>query len=255
MKNKEMAKILNKKESGIYDQANKIGLIKYAKWTDEELNLLREKYPYYSNEYLSRNIFPNRSKDSINIMGGKLNLKKTQEKKNKFYDKEEILKMLSDLSKKLNRTPLIGELVINGLPSDTTYRRYFGGYQEACRLAGLEPNYDLWGRARVFYSSNGDICYSNAELIITEFLILNKINYKKDKMYCDIVNDFRCGTKRTDWFLEDGTIVEYWGYPKVEDYKPNMELKIQICKDNNINLIEINRKDFTKLHKVFGQYL
>ena len=255
MSYKEIGDILNKSDSGVATQVKNLGLIKIAKWTEEELNLLKEKYPYYSNEYLSRNILPNRNKESINLMASKLKLKKAKEQNNKVYDKEEILAMLLDLSKKLNRTPLIEELTINGLPSDTTYRRRFGGYKNACRLAGLEPNYDLWGRAKVFYSSNGDICFSNAELIITEFLITNKISYEKDKMYCDIVDDFRCGTKRVDWFLNDGSIAEYWGYPKVEDYKPSMELKIQICKDNKINLIEINRKDLTKLHNIFSQYI
>jgi hypothetical protein len=252
---KKIASILNRTEGSIESKAIKLGLTSPRDWSVEEIKLLKEKYPHYTNDYLSRKIFPKRTLDSINLMACKLGIKKSEEQNNKIYDKCEMLEELVILANKLNRTPLVEELVIYGLASNKTYERYFDGYQNACRLAGLEPNYDLWGRAKVFYSSRGDVCFSNAELIVTEFLINNNILYNKDVLYSKIVLDDRCGTKRTDWVLEDKTIVEYWGYPKVEDYIPNMNLKIQICKDNNIKLIEINRKDLTKLHKVFGQYL
>jgi len=251
----KIAKILNKSYSGIQTQVAKMGLIKSEKWTEKEISLLKEFYAVYSNDYLSRKVLTNRKAENINNMACKLGLNKSVEKRNKIYEKQEMLEKLYELSIKLNRTPLVEELVPNGLPSSKTYERYFDGYQTACRTAGLEPNYDLWGRAKVFYSSNGDICFSNAELIVTEFFIQNKINYKKDTMYRDVVNDIRCGTKRTDWILDDGSIVEYWGYPKVEDYIPGMELKIKICNDNKIKLIELNRKDLTKLHKIFSQYI
>jgi hypothetical protein len=255
MGNIDIGKILNRPPATIQRKANEMGLIKYEKWTDEEIELLKEKYPDYSNEYLAENIFPNRSKNSVNIMSGKLGLQKSEEKNNKFYDKAQMIDELKRLAEKLNRTPLVEELSANGLPSSKSYERYFDGYKNACRLAGLEINVSLYGKAKIYYSSTGDVCFSMAELIVTEFFIENKIQYTKDIMYREIISDKRCGTKRTDWILKDGSVVEYWGYPNVDDYDIGVALKIKICEDNNINLIQLVRKNLTKLHEVFSQYL
>jgi hypothetical protein len=146
-------------------------------------------------------------------------------------------------------------LISNGLPSDATYRRYFGGYREACELAGLEINSDLFGHAKTYRSSRRDLCFSKSELIITEFFIENNIEYKKDVYYKDIIEDDRCGTKRTDWVLCDGSVIEYWGYPKIDSYIIGVKIKIEICNDNNINLIQLVRKDLTKLRNIFAKYL
>ncbi len=255
MKIKDKARILNKPPTAIQRKANKIGLIKYKKWEDEEIELLKKEYPHYSNQYLAKYIFPNRSKESINNMARKLGIQKTNEKNNKIYDKQEMIDDLKELAIKLNRTPLLEELASNNLASSKTYERYFGGYTKACELAGLEINATSYGNANIYYSSLGDICYSKAELIVTEFFIENKIEYKKDLPYREIVSDERCGTKRTDWVLSDGSVVEYWGYPKKEDYYIGVAIKVKICEDNDIKLIQLVRKDLTKLHEIFSQYL
>ena len=254
MKYEEMSKILGKTISSIQSKIRNLGLIKSAKWTEEELELLREVYPYYPNEYLERKYFIGRKSFSIRNMALKIGLHK-KEDNFLFYNPQDIIERLSDLATKLGRTPLIDELIPNNLPSERTYNRYFGGYRNACELAGLEINCDLFGNAKKYYSSNKDLCFSKSELIITEFFIKNNMWYTKDTRYSEIISDKRCGTKRTDWVLKDGTIVEFWGFPKFEGYVDGMNLKIRICKENNLNLIELFRKDLTKLHNIFSQYL
>jgi hypothetical protein len=252
---KDIGKFLDRSETSVGGIASRLRLIKFTDWTEEEISLLVEKYPHYTNKYLSEKIFIGRASHSIRTKALKLGLHKTEEKGLKFFDKDEMILQLKNLAEKLNRTPSIDELSVYGLPSDTSYRRYFGGYRDACIIAGLQINESLWGKAKIYTSSCGDICYSNSELVITEFLIENKIPYEKEKKYDSICNDKRCKTKAMDWFILNEFVVEYWGYPKVESYRIGKDVKIRICKDNNIKLIEICRKDLSRLHTIFGQFL
>jgi hypothetical protein len=252
---KEISEILNKSIGSIAMKINRLGLIKSERWSDEEIELLKEKYPHYTNKYLARNFFHNRS--AINIRGKALDLglHKTQEKGDHFFDKDEMIAMLINLSEKLGRTPSIEELSIYDLPSNKSYERYFGGYRQACLIAGLKINDSLWGISKTYISSKGDICYSNSERIITEFFIENNIQYSKDLKYNSFCDDIRCGSKRTDWIINNKYVVEYWGYPNVESYNIKKDIKTNICKDNNIELIELYRKDLAKLHTIFAMFL
>jgi hypothetical protein len=251
----EISKILNKPIGSISMKINRLGLLKSEKWSDEEINLLIEKYPHYTNKYLSEKIFVSREPNSIRTKALKLGLHKTKEKGVHFFDKDEMIEMLIDLADKLGRTPSLEELSIYGLPSSKSYERYFDGYRQACMMAGLEINESLWGRARIYISSNGDVCYSNSERIITEFFIEKNIKYTKDDKYSSLCDDKRCGNKRVDWVINEEYVVEYWGYPKIEEYKIKKDIKIDICKINNIKLIELERRDLTKLHTIFAMFL
>jgi hypothetical protein len=163
-----------------------------------------------------------------------------------------LIEELQNLANKLGRTPSISELKLYGLPSERTYRRYFGSYVNACKLADLELNMSLFGEKRKIKKSiKGDICYSNAEVIITDFFIINGIPYIKEAYYKDYINDERCKTKRCDWVIYNNIFVEYFGLPEKSYYYKKMEEKRKICKDNNINLIELYRKDLNKLNTIF----
>jgi len=250
------SKIPNVTKASMQHRATELGIrcdIHY--WSEEEIQLLREKYPYYPNKYLSDIFLPNRNAVSINQMAMKLNLKKDSSQNNKVFVPEKMISDLKDLGAKLGRTPSIDELVFCGLPSDKSYDRYIGGYKKACNLAGLEVNVSLWGSAKIYFSKNNDVCYSHSELVLTNFFIDNNIPYEKEKLYREISNDLRCGTKRMDWFLGGEYVVEYWGYPDVKDYISGIEIKQQICLDNNLKMIEVVRKDIRKLPDVFEYFI
>lgn len=251
----EISKILNKSIGSISTKINRLGLLKSGKWSDEEINLLIEKYPHYTNKYLSEKIFVDRNPHSIRTKALKLGLHKSKEKGMHFYNQEQMLEDLFYLSQKLKRTPSIEELCVYNLPSEASYRRYFGSYRKACMLCGLEIHDSLYGKAKIYLSSKGDICNSNSERIITEFFIDNNINYRKEIMYNSFCDDKRCGTKRCDWVIDNEYVVEYWGYPNIDSYTISMKIKQEICKDNNIKLIELNRNDLKKLHTIFSNFI
>jgi hypothetical protein len=185
----EIAEILSKSVGSISMKINRLGLLKSEKWSDEEIKLLKQKYPHYTNKYLSEKLFIGRAPNSIRTKALHLGLHKSEEKGLHFFDKDEMIEMLIDLSEKLCRTPTTLEIFSFGLPSETSYRRYFGSYKNACELAGIDICTAMYGRAQIHYSKNNDKCFSKSELEITDFLIDNNIDYEKDKLYSTICND------------------------------------------------------------------
>jgi len=255
MRYRDIAKILKRDESTVACKINNIGLVKTSKWTNKEIELLKESYPNYTNKYLSEKIFPDRAIYSIRTKANKMGIHKSILTGRKRYDQETLIEDLIALSEKLNRTPMLEDLVKNGLASGKTYERYFDGYRNACRIAGLKINSNLWGRSIICESISGDICFSKSEKIITDFFIENNIRYEKEVRYDDILEDNRCGERIVDWILPNNIFVEYFGMPEKPLYKEKMNEKIKLCKENNIILIEVYRKDLKKLHKVFVQFL
>jgi len=170
---------------------------------------------------------------------------------NKYSDNE-LLNLLYNLSIKINRIPLYSELTEYGLPSPEIYRRRFGEYHIALEKAGLDV-IALYGRP--CYSKNGDWCLSATEAKITNFLIDNNIKYRKNILYKNIIPIKT--NHRTDWILDDGTIVEYFGLSEKEKYKEKMNFKIELCKQYNLNLISIYQRNIKikDLKHIFEKYI
>jgi hypothetical protein len=254
MSYKEIAKKLGRTECSIGTKINKLGIRKTQDWTEEDLDLLKIVYPKHSNKYLSEKYFPSRSPENIRGYALKNGLHKNNFKGTKWYSKEEMIEKLIKVSKKIKRTPLGKELCSLGLPSAKTYERRFGSYIYACEIAGLMPNSSLFGKSVFCYSKNNDLCFSDSEKIITNFFIKNNISYKKEEFYKDYCKDKQCKEKRVDWVINNNIFVEYFGMPEKEDYFERMTIKRNICKKNNILLIELFRKDLKKLHEIFKSY-
>jgi hypothetical protein len=252
---KEIAEILNTTEAAIGTKINKLGLSKTEIWSEEELKLLKEVYPNYTNKYLKIKYFPNRTPETIMSMANKMGIHKSLEKETKYYNKETMIGQLLELSKILERTPLGEELFENGLPSSATYKRYFGSYFNACKLAGLPTNSNLFGKSIHCKSLNDDLCLSKSEKIITDFFILNNISYKKDQKYNIYMKDIRCKNKTVDWIINNNIFVEYFGLSDKPIYNKRMEEKRTICRDCNIVLIGLERKDLNKLHIIFKDFI
>ena len=251
----EIAKKLNRTLSGVYAKINNLRLKGNKTWTNEDIKLLKTVYPHYTNKYLSEKYFLNRKPESIRTMALKLGFHKTKEKSVKWYDADQMIEQLKELGEYLGRTPYGSELILYGLPSVKTFERRFDGYRNACGLANLDSNSSLFGESNTYYSTNKDLCFSKSELTITNFLIDNDINYKKEEMYNKYCEDDRCGLKRVDWVIEKNIFVEFFGMPEKIFYFERMKEKRNICNDNNIKLIEVFRKDLTKLHTIFSHYL
>lgn len=254
---KEISEILGRPETAIGCKINKMGLEKSQRWTDNEIFIIKQYYPRYGIKYIIDNFLPYRTTAMIANMVKKIgNLYRNKENKNeKYYDKEDLILWLKDLSEELNRTPKTKELTKYGLPHSRTYDRYFGTYNNACELAGLIPNANIFGKAIIEYSLNGDRCLSKSEVIVTNFFIENNISYKKEVPYSVCIPKSKCGNRIVDWIIGDNVFVEFFGMSEKEYYAERMYQKVKLCKDNNILLIELFRKDLKDLHRIFQSYI
>jgi len=238
-------------ESAIHSKASKLGLVSRESWSDKENEILQKYYPSLSNKTIQNLYLSNRSLSAIMCQAANLGLKK--EKTNTQFSKEELICALRQLAEKLGRTPTLTDISISEeTPSPMTYYRYLGSYENACVIANLPINHiNTFGSTGFHEASDGTICLSQAELVITEFFISNNIKFEKEVPYCEFSEDERCGMKRCDWLLPDGTVIEYFGMPELEHYKKKMTKKLEIINDNKIEFIALYRKDLSKLHKIF----
>ena len=234
-------------ESSIVTKGYKLGLESRIRWSDEDIEIFIKEYSIKTNKELA-NIF-NRTHTAIMGEAMKLGLKKNlDEHLYRTYSKEKLINDLKEFAQVLGSTPVVYEIDKNKeIAHSQTYIRYFEGYTNACQIAGLEPNYE--GNIfspKTYRSKNNDLCLSHPELIISNLFIDNALLYEKEVYYRDIIDDKRCGYKRCDWFLVDGTIVEYFGMPNKDFYQKRIKEKQEICNDNNLMLLELYPKDMTK---------
>lgn len=259
---KEMAERLGRTAVAIETKIKKLKLNKRTLWTNEEIELLKKVFPKYGNEELAEIFFENRSPKAIAGMARKLNLYKEDlpPQKQKQFNKDELLEKIKEVKNKLGRTPLITELRLYGLPSERSLLRYFPqGYRELCKELGWKLNLSSFGRPVNYYSKNGDICLSMAEMIITDFFIDNNIDYIKDEAQYKIIFGYEeFGQKRMDWLIkhnEVAYVVEYFGMLTNEDYKERMNSKLNLCKKYNIPLIELYPNNIKDLPQIFKNFI
>jgi hypothetical protein len=247
--NKLLELLPNHSYKAITSKAKRLGLKTREYWSDGEIDKLKEVYRITTN-YQVIEFFPNRNIDTITVMANKLGLNKDTEVvqfKRKEKIKQLLLDKLKQYAKELGRTPTTHEITRNvDMGGFVSYHRYFGTYTNACLEAGLDPNCGIYGDyTSVQYSKNNDLCYSNAELVITDFFIDNNISFEKEILYSEIIDDQRCGLKRMDWLFSGNIVVEYFGFPKKEIYAKKMNEKIDLCKEYNIKMISLFAQDIS----------
>jgi hypothetical protein len=246
LSNQDIANQLGKTLSAIDTKIYNLGLTIDSSWSNEEVEILKNVYPFYTNVKISKDFLYKRNATSIATMAHKFDLVKSKEKSVKWYNKEDIIKQLKSVSEQIGRTPYECELVGLGLPSGKTFDRYCDSYKQACLDADQNPNSQIFGNANHWISGFGIPCASKSEKIVCDYLERHNIFYIKEPLYKNYIDDIRCGKKRFDWIVED-YFIEFFGMPEKVQYKQRMEEKIQICKDNDIKLIELYPKDLNKL--------
>lgn len=119
-----------------------------------------------------------------------------------------------------------------------------------------------------------EVTASKAELMISDILKNNRIDFITEKTFTDLVNPTTNQQLRFDFYLPSmNTCIEYDGKQHFmyvpEIHGPDKEkasiliskqqkrdnIKDQYCKDRNINLIRLNHKDFFKLEESIKQRL
>ncbi len=238
----------NRTLSSIRTKAGKLELNTYKEyWSEEEIKLLKDFYPIATKRELLE-LLPKRHSNTIINMANILGIKKAKGfRKNYFYSTEELLNKLKNFASELGRTPMQEDLHSNSdMPGVLTYYRHFGSYSNACIEAGLEANNQMFGKSYISVSENNDLCLSSKELLITNLLISNDISYEKEKLYRDILEDQKLKYIRSDWYINNSIVVEYFGMPEKKYYAKRMVEKIELCKQNNIPIISLLPEDIDK---------
>ena len=249
----EIAKTLNRNFAFVYNVLNQhekeLPGHKGGHLKPEDEALFKEIYPQYTNRYLSEKYFTYLTPHQMRTQAKKFGLVKTQEKGVKWYDKEDLLDKLEHVIREMGRVPMLQELQAYGLPSETTFRRYFGGVTKACTLIGIErPNYrtSVYNHDQQFlYDEAGNFCLSNYEIQISNFLIHQNIDFKKEVRYDTVIPKEEAGAKRFDWQVGD-CFIEFFGLMRLEKYNQGAQNKIELCKKHKIKLLGLFPQDFNK---------
>ena len=127
------------------------------------------------------------------------------------FTTEDYKNMLIDIKNEIGRLPFAQELNKYGLPSYNVLQRKFGmTYNQLIESFGWEPVGSLLGKT--YLDGNGNQCFSVAEVVISNFFIVNNINYERGNLYSEIMDG---DTRSFDWklLLENNKYfyVEYFG--------------------------------------------
>lgn len=168
--------------------------------------------------------------------------------------RQDLLDDLIMMADELGKTPSQLDVThFENVASYATYSNEFGSWVNAIKEAGLKQI------SKIYYSIKGTQCLSYYELLFTNMLEEFDIDYQKEEMYNKYIE-----TERR--FRFDHVIclkgkryfVEIFGMTDNKDYENRIVHKKQLCKENNLPLIEIYPKDFTSyklddIHKMLEE--
>lgn len=147
-------------------------------------------------------------------------------------NKDDIVLEIKNFYNINNRLPIVDEVNSEFSFSFGTLINHCGSLENICKELNIEPIRKPLGWGNIVYDKNGELCRSIKEQTISNFLIDNTINFRKEVSYNEL---FGCNNNyRSDWLIEkdgDKFVVEYFGIDK-EDYKIKMNKKIDILNSN-----------------------
>jgi len=158
-----------------------------------------------------------------------------------YYSKEELVNILKNLGKKLNRPPIISDLDGNKFPAFSVFFDKFGSWNGALKEASFET------KPSFYIAKDGHKCWSVMELYVDNWFVKNGINHKKDVFYPYHLEFNPNNRKTCDWVLEDGHWVELFGLMRRDEYREKKEIKEELCKVLNIDLITLFPTDLGNL--------
>lgn len=219
--------------------------------SDDDKKYILENYTFLLSSEMAKNI--NRHVSVVLRFCDQNKLEVLRSRKNlKDFSDDFLLKVLVDKYNDLGRCPASADIQLDKeMPSVDIYYDRFGSFSFACELAGLIPNHGNYGT--VCYSKAGDMCYSIAEQIITNYFIDNGIEYIKEYEYSNIIPNLNLKIAM-DWYIKN-IVVEYFGMTKNEEYDQKTKMKQRICKENNVEIISIFPNDLKFLDKIFNSFL
>lgn len=258
----EISNKLNRNWRAITTKARKLGLKRKNRkgilrsrpklFTEEEINYILNNCNIMSSTQISEKL--NRYQSVIDNFCKKNNILLFKLRKNpENYSNDDLLVLLKNYAIELGRCPTTDEVQENkNFPSVDIYYDRFKSFSNACELCNLIPNKGLMGT--ICYSKNKDRCYSIQEQIITNFLIDNSIKYIKEFEYFNVINNLDSGIIM-DWYIDNSFVTEYFGITNSEIYNLKTKYKINLCKENNISIIDIYPEDINRLNVIFNSLL
>jgi len=132
----------------------------------------------------------------------------------------------------------------------------FKSYSGFLNIAGYTNIPNGWAVKRI--AKDGHMCDSKSEMKVDNFLYDNKIWHDIQPKYSDFCKlDLECiiNSKRADFILKDGVIVEYFGMKGYKKYDIKIDKKIEILKRNKVNCILIYPNDLNNLNEIFKDYI
>lgn len=152
---------------------------------------------------------------------------------------EEALDLLAKLKDELGRVPLRNDVdECEWMPSADYYYLYFGGHKEALNRIGLKT-------PKTYESKSGVKCNSQYELKIANALEKYNVSYEKEVQYKTVIPDFP-KAYRFDFAIEKDDVkyyIEFFGIIGVHSYEEKTKEKIELCRNNSINLISLFPED------------
>ena len=161
---------------------------------------------------------------------------------NRRYTDNELLSIIKNFHKERGRIPTKRDL-----PNwDSTFRRYFGSWNNAIAAAGFKPSTVLFADKCI--AKDGHRCDSFAESIIDDWLFENKIDHERHVRYpkSTFVSDFKIGSIYVEYFGLSG------GSRKYDSY---MQRKLAMAKENSVLLVEVYPHDLhphLRLDEILG---
>lgn len=222
---------------------------KLKPWDEEEFIKL---YPYYTNKYLSEKFFPYLTSQQLVKQARRFNLVKSKEKSAKWYDKVSILEKLEEVCVRIGRVPLLAELQENGLPSEKTFSRYFGSFDQACKEIGRERPRFMAGKFThgEFMDNRGNKCFSYSEKIISDVLIEMNLTFEKETLYSTVMPVEEVHTKRFDWSINNEYFIEYFGLFGYKEYDKKVQEKKMLCEKYKIKLLCLYEEDIRNIEEL-----
>ncbi len=155
----------------------------------------------------------------------------------------EIIEAWKQIVNENDRFPNRDMLEEYGIRSEI-YSRW-GNYKEFLLQNNLPITKESYG-FRNYYTSNGTLCLSDYELLITQYLEDNKVPFDKEVKYKDVIKSDNTN-RRFDWVIYSkgkSFYVEMFGIENNKKYDEKIKNKITTCKENGIDLICIYPEDF-----------
>lgn len=154
------------------------------------------------------------------------------------YNKELVVKAISDFYRQNGRIPLKYELGAIYAPA----RRFFGTWNRAIEVAGYDPNPVMF--AKHYLAKDGHKCDSMAEKIVDDWLYERKIDHLIHVPY-PWHNGMKCD------FLVGDTWVEIFGLEgNLKRYDELKKEKLKLVKQYKVKLLRLSLKDVYSTEKL-----